>query len=92
MSNNRTEGEGIGCLDRVKEGGYELVVFNDDVHEFGYVIDCLITICKLTEQQAINCTNIIHYKGQCIVKHGDYDTLFDMSVALDRKQLKNEIR
>lgn len=88
----RTEGEGISCLDRVQEGGNELIVYNDDVHTFDYVIDCLIQICHLSKAQAVNCTNIIHYKGLCTVKHGTYDELMPMSVALEQKGLKTEVR
>ncbi|MGP1515185.1 MAG: ATP-dependent Clp protease adaptor ClpS [Bacteroidales bacterium] len=89
---NRTEDEGIICLEKIREGGNELIVYNDDIHTFDYVIDCLVKVCKLSQQQAITCTNIIHYKGLCTVKHGSYDELFHMSVALDEKDLKNEIR
>lgn len=74
------------------EGGNELLVFNDDVHTFDYVIDCLQKICKLTKEQAVTCTNIIHYKGLCIVKHGSLDTLKPMCVGLEKKGLSCEIR
>ena len=78
--------------DTAQEGGNELIVYNDDVHTFEYVIDCLTDICKLSRRQAINCTNIIHYKGLCAVKHGSYDELADMSSELTKKNLRNEIR
>ena len=74
------------------EGGNEPLVFNDDVHTFDYVIDCLQKICKLSKEQAVTCTNIIHYKGLCIVKHGTYDTLKNMCVELERKGLSCEVR
>ena len=75
-----------------REGGSELIVFNDDVHTFAYVIDCLQTICKLTKEQAVTCTNIIHYKGLCIVKHGSYDVLKQMCIELGKKGLCCEVR
>ncbi len=74
------------------EGGNELLVFNDDVHTFDYVIDCLQKICKLSKEQAVTCTNIIHYKGLCIVKHGTYDALKIMCVELEKKGLSCEVR
>ncbi len=89
---HKFEEQGVSTLERIQEGGNELIVFNDDVHTFDYVIDCLIEICKLSKEQAITCTNIIHYKGLCCVKHGSMDELIKMSVALDEKELKNEIR
>lgn len=79
-------------LEDTIEGGNELLVFNDDVHTFDYVIDCLQKICKLSKEQAVTCTNIIHYKGLCIVKHGTYDTLKPMCVELERKGLSCEVR
>ena len=74
------------------EGGNELLVFNDDVHTFDYVIDCLQKICKLSKEQAVTCTNIIHYKGLCVVKHGTYDALKIMCVELEKKGLSCEVR
>lgn len=79
-------------LEDTIEGGNELLVFNDDVHTFDYVIDCLQKICKLTKEQAVTCTNIIHYKGLCIVKHGSLDTLKPMCVELEKKGLSCEVR
>jgi ATP-dependent Clp protease adaptor protein ClpS len=79
-------------LEDTIEGGNELLVFNDDVHTFDYVIDCLQKICKLSKEQAVTCTNIIHYKGLCIVKHGSLDTLKPMCVGLEKKGLSCEIR
>lgn len=78
-------------LDEI-EGGNELIVFNDDIHTFAFVIDCLQSICKLTKDQAVTCTNIIHYKGLCIVKHGSYDKLKPMCIALEKKGLNCELR
>ena len=79
-------------LEDTIEGGNELLVFNDDVHTFDYVIDCLQKICKLSKEQAVTCTNIIHYKGLCVVKHGTYDALKIMCVELERKGLSSEVR
>jgi ATP-dependent Clp protease adaptor protein ClpS len=75
-----------------KEGGNELIVFNDDIHTFTYVIECLQTICELSKEQAVTCTNIIHYKGLCIVKHGSYDKLKQMCIELEKKGLICEVR
>lgn len=92
MSSRRSEGEGVSCLAEVAEGGLELILYNDDVHTFDYVIDCLMKICKLGKEQAVTCTNIVHYKGLCTVKHGTYDELFPMCVALEQKHLTVELK
>jgi ATP-dependent Clp protease adaptor protein ClpS len=57
---------------------YELVVHNDDFNTFDFVIDTLIEVCRHSPEQAEQCTLIIHYKGKCTVKTGDYDTLKPM--------------
>lgn len=53
----------------------DLVVFNDDVNTFDHVIKTLIKVCKHTNEQAEQCTLIIHYKGKCTVKNGTFDFL-----------------
>ncbi len=54
---------------------HEIVLFNDDVHTFDYVIDSLIDVCEHTLEQAEQCTILVHYKGKCAVKTGEYDAL-----------------
>lgn len=53
----------------------EIVLFNDDVNTFDHVIDTLITVCDHTPEQAEQCSIIVHYKGKCTVKTGEFDDL-----------------
>jgi len=53
----------------------EIVVFNDEVNTFDHVIDMLIATCDHDPLQAEQCTMLIHYKGKCAVKTGDYEDL-----------------
>lgn len=54
---------------------HEIVLFNDDVHTFDYVIDSLIHVCDHTTEQAEQCTWLVHFKGKCTVKTGELDDL-----------------
>jgi ATP-dependent Clp protease adaptor protein ClpS len=60
----------------------DLVVFNDDVNTFDHVIHTLIKVCKHTNEQAEQCTLLIHYKGKCTVKNGSFDFLRPMRDAI----------
>lgn len=64
---------------------YSLVVWNDDVNSFNWVIETLVEICDHTPEQAEQCSLIIHYKGKCSVKLGDYDTLKSMCDAITER-------
>lgn len=68
-----------------------LIVFNDDVNTFDHVIESLIKVCKHDVVQAEQCTTLIHYKGKCEVKQGDYDTLEPMCTALLDRGITAEI-
>ncbi|MDT7832225.1 ATP-dependent Clp protease adaptor ClpS [Flavobacteriaceae bacterium S356] len=54
---------------------HEIVLYNDDVHTFDFVIDSLIDVCEHTLEQAEQCTILVHYKGKCTVKSGEYKDL-----------------
>ncbi|MDY4789206.1 MAG: ATP-dependent Clp protease adaptor ClpS [Bacteroidales bacterium] len=84
--------EEVSCIDSLSEEGNELILFNDNIHTFEYVIDCLVAICSLNYEQASNCAYIVDRKGLCTVKHGSYDELLIMYHALVEKDLKVEIR
>ncbi|PWN71714.1 ATP-dependent Clp protease adaptor ClpS [Chryseobacterium phosphatilyticum] len=70
---------------------YKLVLHNDDIHTFDYVIDSLIEICKHTLEQAEQCTILVHYKGKCTVKTGSIDLLKPMHEKLISRELTSEI-
>ncbi len=64
------------------EEGYQLIVWNDEVNTFEWVIETLIDICGHTEQQAEQCSLIIDAKGKYDVKEGIYDFLKPMCDAI----------
>jgi len=64
------------------ENGCQLVVWNDEVNTFDWVIDTLVEICSHSTQQAEQCAMIIHTKGKYAVKEGDYDFLKPMCNAI----------
>ena len=68
-----------------------LVVFNDDFNTFDHVIESLIKVCKHDTVQAEQCTTLIHYKGKCEVKRGDYEKLEPMCTALLDRGITAEI-
>lgn len=72
-----TETELLPDLDVLEDDntGFHLIVWNDEVNTFDWVIETLISVCKHTQEQAEQCTMLIHYKGKCSVKTGDYDGL-----------------
>lgn len=69
----------------------KLVVYNDDVNTFDYVISCLVEICGHTLEQAEQCTLLIHYKGKCKVKTGSLEILKPMHQKLLSRSLTSEI-
>lgn len=64
---------------------YHLIVWNDDVNTFDWVIETLVEVCKHSPEQAEQCSLIIHYKGKCSVKSGDYDTLKPMCDSITER-------
>jgi len=68
-----------------------VILYNDDVNTFDFVIDCLIEICKHEPEQAEQCSIIVHYKGKCDVKHGTYEKLVPICSALLDRGLTAEI-
>ncbi|WP_456375936.1 ATP-dependent Clp protease adaptor ClpS [Lutibacter sp.] len=69
----------------------EIVLFNDDVNTFDHVIDSLIDICDHTLEQAEQCALLVHYKGKCTVKTGEYNDLKPRCTRLLTNGLSAEI-
>jgi len=64
---------------------YQIIVWNDDVNTFEWVIETLMEVCGHTYEQAEQCAYIIHFSGKYAVKNGTYEDLRPMCDAiLDR--------
>jgi ATP-dependent Clp protease adaptor protein ClpS len=75
----------INELDELLVETRDLVVFNDNVNTFDFVIQTLIEVCKHTPEQAEQCTLIIHYRGKCSVKKGSFEELRPMRDAITER-------
>ena len=51
---------------------YKLVLLNDDVNSFSYIMACLIRFCMHEPQQAEQCAMIADNVCRCTVKHGSF--------------------
>jgi len=87
MFDTRTLEEFSLVIDPEVKPDNQLIIYNDDVNTFDFVIDSLIKVCKHERIQAEQCTHIIHYKGRCSVKDGDFKKLRPMCDALQDRGL-----
>jgi ATP-dependent Clp protease adaptor protein ClpS len=68
-----------------------LILHNDEVNTFDYVIEMLIRICGHSPNQAEQCAFLTHYKGKCEVKKGTYEQLKLFKESLNDKGLNTTI-
>lgn len=61
---------------------HNLIVWNDNVNTFEWVIESLVDICDHTPEQAEQCALFIHHKGKYGVKKGSFDFLRPKAEAL----------
>ena len=59
----------------VTESYCNLIVWNDEVNTFDWVIETLMEVCGHTTEQAEQCAIIIDSKGKYAVKGGSYEML-----------------
>ena len=82
-------------IEEIHEEGVDhsrfLILHNDEVNNFDFVIECLIDICHHSAIQAEQCTFLVHYKGKCDVKSGSYEVLEPLKKALLDKGLQATI-
>lgn len=70
---------------------FSLVVWNDDVNTFEWIIESLVEICQHTEEQAEQCAMIIHFQGKYAVKNGELKTLQSMCDAITNRGINATI-
>ena len=74
-----------------KENVNSIVLYNDEVNTFDFVIETLMDVCEHELEQATQCTYIVHYKGKCDVKNGEYTKLKPICSELLKRGLSAEI-
>jgi ATP-dependent Clp protease adaptor protein ClpS len=71
MTESHTETDVLTSIEEM----CSLVVWNDEVNTFEWVIETLIEVCGHSPEQAEQCSYFIHYKGKYAVKEGSYEVL-----------------
>ena len=71
---------------------HSLILYNDDVNSFEFVIETLIEVCEHDELQAENCAWIAHFKGKCQVKKGTLEDLKPRFRDMTNRTLTVEIK
>ena len=87
MTNKQPRNKEKSSRGKIPEENYLLVLHNDDINSFDYVINALIDVCAHAFEQAVQCTLIAHYKGSCDVRKGNFKTLEKMKCTLTSKGL-----
>jgi len=64
-----------------------LILHNDEVNTFDFVIDNLVEICEHDLIQAEQCALITHHKGKCEIKKGEKSVLTSMKDLLIERGL-----
>ncbi len=78
--------------DVVKEKLRELILYNDEVNTFDFVIETLIDVCGHDPVQAEQCTLIAHFKGKCGVKSGTLKELKPIKDEMINRKLTVSIK
>jgi ATP-dependent Clp protease adaptor protein ClpS len=73
--------ESVDVLDEI-DHSWSLIVWNDEVNTFDWVIETLVEVCNHSAEQAEQCAMIIHTQGKYAVKHGSYEELKPMCDAI----------
>jgi ATP-dependent Clp protease adaptor protein ClpS len=82
-----TEKKSQSKADEILSKPFKLILHNDDYNTFDWVITCLMKVCSHEYEQASQCAHIVHFKGECDVKYGDYDKISAMKDKLSNAGL-----
>jgi len=91
MTSKETKKRAVDKQKNNLQGIHSLILHNDDVHSFDYVIRALMEICNHNYEQAVQCTLITHHKGACAVRKGVKEELCKMKEALRELELSTTI-
>lgn len=91
MTSEETLVEESVALEESVSDGWHIVLYNDDHNTFDHVIECLMAYCGHEVLQAEQCALIVHTRGKCSVKNGDFAELEPICTALLERDLTAEV-
>ena len=81
----------LGSEDVDKQNPARLVLHNDEVNTFDYVMETLVEVCDHSMTQAEQCATITHYKGKCDVRSGSLSEMKELRYKLISRGLKASV-
>lgn len=70
----------------------ELILFNDDINSFDFIISSLIEVCDHDAVQAEQCAMIAHFKGKCGIKFGTITELTPINNELNSRGISTLLK
>ena len=71
---------------------YDLILFNDEVNTFDFVIETLMHVCDHDPISAEQCALVAHSNGKCAVRSGEFDELKPMHAEMSERGLTVSIK
>lgn len=90
-SNFTSRPQKLGSEDTDHQNRAKLVLHNDDVNSFGYVMETLMEVCGHSPTQAEQCATITHYRGKCEVRSGSFPEMKELRYKLVSRGLKASV-
>ena len=90
-SNFTSRPQKLGSEETNSQGIATLVLHNDEVNTFDYVMDTLVEVCDHSLTQAEQCATITHYKGKCEVRTGTFSEMKELRFELISRGLKASV-
>jgi ATP-dependent Clp protease adaptor protein ClpS len=74
-----------------EEEKFKIVIYNDDVNNFQYIIACLMRYCNHSKEQAEQCALIAHNNKKCDIMNGSYSQMSEVLEDLISLDIKVKI-
>ena len=87
-SNFTSRPQNLGSEGVENQNQAKLVLHNDDINTFDYVMEILMDVCDHSMTQAEQCATITHFKGKCEVRSGSLTAMKELRYQLISRGLK----
>ena len=90
-SNFTSRPQKLGSENADNQSRAVLVLHNDEVNSFDYVMETLVDVCDHSMTQAEQCAFITHHKGKCEVRSGSLSEMKELRYKLISRGLKASV-